>query len=356
MDWKNQQIVLKDFDGMVTEASSQISDLVKKLMKEDIKNKYNESQSERFCQTSVSNTSIPPLHCEVLSKIEKTGLDSLDSFSFTKREIENHSPDYWLGSKTEKSGLDSLDSFSFAEMEYENHPPENCFSSRASPSRELIGVFQPYCRIAIFNEKLQLQQEILCSLNSTLEDLYRELFCCNTTIATNHLKDCSRNFLFCFENNFYTRLESWGSNEYIRNFEDFVRRENLETEYGKDFLREIVINEAQGVQLGNLSIRFGVPYALLHLGDCEHKLIFQDLFADLCEEYQSVCKTVFLKPPKPRTCGVCRIKSSVVVCHNHQLADANPYFLCCDCYERVKYDANPADIYHLHSEHPSVFE
>jgi len=94
------------------------------------------------------------------------------------------------------------------------------------------------------------------------------------------------------------------------------------------FGTELSVEEVQNVQLGKLAIRFGVPYVLLHLGDCEHKLVFKDLFADVCEEAQKVCKTVFLKPPKPRTCGACRMKNSVFVCHNHELADASPYFLC----------------------------
>jgi len=78
-------------------------------------------------------------------------------------------------------------------------------------------------------------------------------------------KDFTQNFLFCFESVLYTRLETWGSNEYIRNFEDFIKRENLETRYDKDFLQELSVEEVQNVQLGKLAIRFGVPYVLLHL-------------------------------------------------------------------------------------------
>jgi hypothetical protein len=54
-------------------------------------------------------------------------------------------------------------------------------------------------------------------------------------------KDFTQNFLFCFESVLYTRLETWGSNEYIRNFEDFIKRENLETRYDKDFLQGLYL-------------------------------------------------------------------------------------------------------------------
>ncbi|GJD08966.1 hypothetical protein Gasu2_32410 [Galdieria sulphuraria] len=307
MDWN---LELKDFDRMVIEASSEIWNILLELPEEDSSSrKESESSPESYCQTPVSNTERVPLNCEVLSTIEGSGICSLYNFSSSQMETEQLLPESWFG-------------------------------LNVSLSKDRVGVFQSYCRIGVFNEKLQLQQEILCSLNSTLEELYMEIFCRNSTIATKLLQDFSRNFLFCFENFFYTKLETWGSNEH----------------FGKEFLREMVVKDAQGVQLGNLSIRFGVPYALLHLGDCEHKLIFQDLFADICEESQKVCKTVFLKPPKPRMCGACRVKSSVVVCHNHQLADASPYFLCCDCYERVKCDAETSSTYQLHSEHPSFFE
>ncbi|EME30572.1 small nuclear RNA activating protein complex-50kD subunit (SNAP50) (ISS) isoform 1 [Galdieria sulphuraria] len=338
MDWN---LELKDFDRMVIEASSEIWNILLELPEEDSSSrKESESSPESYCQTPVSNTERVPLNCEVLSTIEGSGICSLYNFSSSQMETEQLLPESWFG-------------------------------LNVSLSKDRVGVFQSYCRIGVFNEKLQLQQEILCSLNSTLEELYMEIFCRNSTIATKLLQDFSRNFLFCFENFFYTKLETWGSNEYVRNFEDFIKREDLERHFGKEFLRglflcgfvnlltnviEMVVKDAQGVQLGNLSIRFGVPYALLHLGDCEHKLIFQDLFADICEESQKVCKTVFLKPPKPRMCGACRVKSSVVVCHNHQLADASPYFLCCDCYERVKCDAETSSTYQLHSEHPSFFE
>ncbi|KAK4526119.1 hypothetical protein GAYE_SCF20G4032 [Galdieria yellowstonensis] len=319
MNW-NQRVKLEEFGDSISQVASEICQVLQSIGSEDVSNDHEESQLSDIV-TTPTNTTNTPLQCEALSYMEKKGVDSLDYFSFEK-------------------------------LETQPVPRNNFFDPTLSHDRLLDVNFQSFCQIGVYSDKLQLQQEILCSLSCTLEDLYSEIFCCNATVASKLIKDFTQNFLFCFESVLYTRLETWGSNEYIRNFEDFIKRENLETRYDKDFLQELSVEEVQNVQLGKLAIRFGVPYVLLHLGDCEHKLVFKDLFADVCEEAQKVCKTVFLKPPKPRTCGACRMKNSVFVCHNHELADASPYFLCSDCYERIKLDSSASKTYELYSELP----
>eukprot|EP00871_Galdieria_phlegrea_P000366 jgi/Galph1/132/GphlegSOOS_G4816.1 len=262
-----------------------------------------------------------PLNCELLSALERgivTGTESCKKLS--RRSLENT-----LLATVEQP---------FAE---DNETSYSC------------GKFQSFCRVAFYNEKLQLQQQVVCSLNVTLEELGSEVNCSNA--------ENSFSYLFCIENVFYTNLELIESSEYIEHVMNFIKEHCKDLGLDIESSDDTLVKSGKDVSLMELQVKFGVPYVFIHLGDCEHKLIFTDLFADIFEEDASkLCKTSFLKLMKPRKCGVCRIRNSSKVCHGHELSDASPCFLCSECYEKSRFDSEGSQVSQVIAEYPVILE
>jgi len=174
MDW-NQRVKLKEFGDSISQVASEICQVLQGIGSEDVSNDHEESQLSDIVTSRLTmfyswtlviltflaptNTTNTPLQCEALSYMEKKGVDSLDYFSFEK-------------------------------LETQPVPRNNFFDPTLSHDRLLDVNFQSFCQIGVYSDKLQLQQEILCSLSCTLEDLYSEIFCCNATVASKLIKVC----------------------------------------------------------------------------------------------------------------------------------------------------------------------
>lgn len=153
----NDPVKLEDFETVVLELSSKMSSILEEVDKEDSSVSEEESRLQGLCTLLTPVVADVPHYCEVLSFLEKNGINSFDSFSGSKLETERY------------CGESSLD-------------------WRVSFTNKFVGAFQPHCLIDVYNDKLQLQQEILCSLDCTLDDLYSEIVCYNMRIASKIIK------------------------------------------------------------------------------------------------------------------------------------------------------------------------
>lgn len=92
-------------------------------------------------------------------------------------------------------------------------------------------------------------------------------------------------------------------------------------------------------RLLDLTVQIGVPYVLVHRGDCEHVFIFTDVYKEYAHKRGEVMETEVLWRRYPRVvpCDVCGVRYAHKFTIGDRLAETNPYNFCAACYHLAHY-------------------
>lgn len=106
-----------------------------------------------------------------------------------------------------------------------------------------------------------------------------------------------------------------------------------------------------GMLLRDLSPILGAVCTLVHNGDCEHAVIFDDLYAPPpLPTPQPPVRVLWRRGARVRPCDVCGVAAATVAVAGHPLADKSPFLFCAGC--RAMAGALPVNAGHGCGEFP----
>mmetsp|Transcript_21596 Transcript_21596/g.88069 ORF Transcript_21596/g.88069 Transcript_21596/m.88069 type:complete len:368 (-) Transcript_21596:1246-2349(-) len=118
----------------------------------------------------------------------------------------------------------------------------------------------------------------------------------------------------------------------------------------KSEFREAAVNAAPSLNYSNLSIedmssttfdrlrlRLGFPYIYVHRQNCEHLIVFRDLYSRSfgLKGPESFPMTVYQLPGRTRKCTVCLSRQATKLVLEDPLAEESPAFFCEDCFREL---------------------
>lgn len=102
------------------------------------------------------------------------------------------------------------------------------------------------------------------------------------------------------------------------------------------------------VTIADLTVRLGQPYLFLHNGDCEHALVFTDVFHDVQApelEDAPLVQVTWSRGMRVIPCDVCKVRMAVKYALDDNLADESPFHYCTECFEMAHYSRDGGKLF-----------
>jgi len=192
-----------------------------------------------------------------------------------------------------------------------------------------VSIFKPH---ALLNNKMQ---EFILLGSQPLSVLKDSVSCLSDSIFEGKLTPSSTIFI---ENVFHDDMRDPTAIRYSETVLRWVHSEKRFSHPGLDYY-ELGADMAE-TPLRDIDLRLGSHYLYAHQGDCQHVIIFTDMWipheSDVQDSAAYPLKTFQCKYRKKK-CRICNIFQAKFVTYGDVLANENPFFYCEECYRPMHY-------------------
>lgn len=231
-----------------------------------------------------------------------------------------------------------LTSYKFASREQqavlpsETPPLPHTISEKASHPHHNVNEDNVFALVAIYDPYVQHKAvEIEVSLSSSFFDLARSIQCKATSITGREQVGGA----FFFDTSVYVDTRTFTYQEELQNLVKKIE-DKYDCHYSvqpMDFL------------LKDLTVCIGKPYVYLHDLECEHILVFRDIYGSWRKTTTpaleiSKTRTTWKKGGVVHQCIVCNALRAVKVVLGTPMAAQSPARFCEDCYVMAHYDCS----------------
>lgn len=115
----------------------------------------------------------------------------------------------------------------------------------------------------------------------------------------------------------------FGSTDYASNITAFLEKQGVQ-------VRVININDTP-ITFLHLTVQFGAPYVYMHRGNCEHLVVFTNVYKVYTAD--SAMKVLWRKAPRIIACDVCHAHYAEKFTFGDRVAGRSPFHFCGRCYE-----------------------
>lgn len=225
-----------------------------------------------------------------------------------------------------------------------------------TPNMQVVdGPFEPIdfdevvIALTIYHHKKQAKiQEFLVLGSQKLIALRDKIKCVSDLLP----EPRSRSGYFFFENVFYDDLRYPDNICYSKTVIDWAnakREEELRQPMRDDartpdeasaFQQQYTAAKMEDTVWEDLKVRIGVPYLFCHQGNCEHRVIINDIRLATKEDERNKNAyplQTFQSKIRRKKCTICDIYPASYLTYNDELSPQNPCFFCEKCYAPFHY-------------------